>query len=455
MTKNIYVTDANGDIIGTTYPKRAKGLVKNGRACFAGSDTIRMSASVDPSESMNISEEKSMIYMTFKGDEWLRRDVDITFMSNVIDGSVCEALMLGSWNAGEKIAQSRNFMLTPNTDYRFVFWLNGGENESGNETCEFKVAFFSDWENCNVYKLNRGFIRPLLHQKGWELYELPFKTPNVEGDVSVTFAFVADRAPMAVLPALEPSAYADLKDEPDEFEDLRPQRHNIVFKDGWPSITQYGGDKYSTEAIRKKVNSQFAHATAPGESIPSGPPEWVFDKSKSPFDSGNWPFGPKNNPFKGKFPKNPYAPRHDRDEEATNPWDEIETLSDEIEDSLDEIENRLDDAEEMVEDAEDMLEDFTDEDDFDEERFKDEVDLINNELNELENEIAYITGDIKAVYKKLTSSTKFIGRGDPQMAREYLNLLRSDIKKLDGRVYDLESRAEDVSENVSELSDSQ
>ena len=105
MTKNIIVTDANGDIIGTTYPKRAKGLVKNGRACFAGSNTIRMSASDVSSETNNISEEKSMIYITFKGDEWLRRDVDISYMSNVLDGSVTEALMLGSWNNARTVAQ--------------------------------------------------------------------------------------------------------------------------------------------------------------------------------------------------------------------------------------------------------------------------------------------------------------------------------------------------------------
>lgn len=29
MTKNIRVTDENGKLIGYTYPKRVKGLVKN------------------------------------------------------------------------------------------------------------------------------------------------------------------------------------------------------------------------------------------------------------------------------------------------------------------------------------------------------------------------------------------------------------------------------------------
>ena len=40
MTKNILVTDERGNIVGTTYPKRARGLVKSGRAEFVDGSTI-------------------------------------------------------------------------------------------------------------------------------------------------------------------------------------------------------------------------------------------------------------------------------------------------------------------------------------------------------------------------------------------------------------------------------
>jgi hypothetical protein len=40
ITKNIRVTDANGVIIGATYLKRAKGLVKHGRARFTDEHTL-------------------------------------------------------------------------------------------------------------------------------------------------------------------------------------------------------------------------------------------------------------------------------------------------------------------------------------------------------------------------------------------------------------------------------
>ncbi|MBO4338030.1 MAG: hypothetical protein J5842_08145 [Lachnospiraceae bacterium] len=46
MTKNIIVTDLNGNITGTTYPKRAKGLIKSGRAIEVDEQTIQLVSSV-------------------------------------------------------------------------------------------------------------------------------------------------------------------------------------------------------------------------------------------------------------------------------------------------------------------------------------------------------------------------------------------------------------------------
>lgn len=40
MEKNVTVVDEQGNIIGTTYPKRAKGLVKKGRARYVGDNAI-------------------------------------------------------------------------------------------------------------------------------------------------------------------------------------------------------------------------------------------------------------------------------------------------------------------------------------------------------------------------------------------------------------------------------
>lgn len=44
MTKNITVVDENGITVGSTYPKRASGLVKKGRAHWINDDTVCLCA---------------------------------------------------------------------------------------------------------------------------------------------------------------------------------------------------------------------------------------------------------------------------------------------------------------------------------------------------------------------------------------------------------------------------
>jgi hypothetical protein len=63
MTKNVTVVDEQGNQHGATYPKRAKGLVKNGRARFVDENTICLACppneileDTEMSENININE---------------------------------------------------------------------------------------------------------------------------------------------------------------------------------------------------------------------------------------------------------------------------------------------------------------------------------------------------------------------------------------------------------------
>lgn len=58
MTKNIAVIDEQGNRYEATYPKRAKGLVKNGRARFVDESTICLACPPNQSEDKKMSEEK-------------------------------------------------------------------------------------------------------------------------------------------------------------------------------------------------------------------------------------------------------------------------------------------------------------------------------------------------------------------------------------------------------------
>ena len=309
MTKNVTVTDAQGNIIGTTYPKRASGLIKNGRAIFVDDCTIRLSGKPEPSDTYNTSEVNQMNYIFFNPRNWsfdqMQNNNQHSFgygrnngfsqsfpaersFINDFDGSLIESLMFGDWNTSYARAVSKELSLLPDTDYCFVFWLNGGENDKNSEVCRLQISFGGNWDDCYTYKLNRNYIKPVLHKDGWELYSIPFRTPvayastgfgtvatgsvasvatqsgnnDTAPTVAVYLAFVAGNAPMALKPAKELEAYANWEDAPDEFASERPQRHNLVFADGWPSISQYGGDKYSTEALRAKKARRMAESSA-------------------------------------------------------------------------------------------------------------------------------------------------------------------------------------------------
>ena len=297
MTKNVTVTDAQGNIIGTTDPKRASGLVKNGRALFVDDCTIRLSEKTEPSDTDNTSEVNQMNYIFFNPRNWSFEQTQYNNQNSFVfsrtytmgqsagyaqpvraersfitdfDGGLVESLMFGHWDAPAVNAVSNEMSLTPNTEYRFVFWLNGGENDKSSEICQLRIIFSGNRENCYTYNLNRNYIKPLLHKDGWELYSIPFLTPEASSamqgslestpTVATRLAFVGGNAPMAVKPAKEPEFYADWEDAPDEFASQRPQRHNLVFEDGWPSISQYGGGQYSTEVLRAKKDAEARQA---------------------------------------------------------------------------------------------------------------------------------------------------------------------------------------------------
>ncbi len=313
MTKNVTVTDAQGNIIGTTYPKRASGLIKNGRAIFVDDCTIRLSGKPEPSDTYNTSEVNQMNYIFFNPRNWsfdqAQNNNQNSFgygrnggfshsipaersFINDFDGGLVESLLFGDWNTSYVRAVSKELSLLPDTDYCFVFWLNGGENDSGSEICQLQIAFGGSWEECYTYKLNRNYIKPVLHKDGWELYSIPFRTPiayssavattnnnDTTPTIATNLAFVVGVAPMAVKPAKELAFYADWEDSPDEFASERPQRHNLVFADGWPSINQYGGDRYSTEAIRAKKAPRMRNVP-PIPNIPSMPSN-TADRSNS------------------------------------------------------------------------------------------------------------------------------------------------------------------------------
>ncbi|MDE6728988.1 MAG: hypothetical protein K2J80_13795 [Oscillospiraceae bacterium] len=210
-------------------------------------------------------EKQSYNVLYFNAREWsfnkaCEDNVGSRSFMNGPDGKLAEAFTIGNWDWDWTEIRTKQLVLAKNTQYLFTFWLNGGENDKGDEVCRLEVIFNSDYESRYTYNLNRSFIRPVKRLNGWELYEIPFIT----GDNEYTeLRFVAQRAYMTVMAAKDKSAYDELSDTVDEFEDIRPQRHNIVFNDGWPTNTWY-----ATKALRAKKEAEQNEAD--GGTAPSG-----------------------------------------------------------------------------------------------------------------------------------------------------------------------------------------
>ena len=299
MTKNtsnaekltVTVLSQDGKPAGLTYPRRAAGLVKKGRARFVNDNTIRLNSVSDALNTEDIkmdnnintlnenkafaqNEQQPVNRLFFNAREWsfnkdCKNNVGSRSFMQGPDGIISEAFTIGDWGYNWTEIITKSLILPKHTLHTFTFWLNGGENDNNNEVCRLEIVFNNDWENRYTYNLNRSFIKPLKKCRGWELYEIPFIT----GDNEYTqLRFVAQRAYMTVLNAKPASEYADLPEILDEFEGERPQRHNIVFDDGFPTNTWYSTKALREKKIKRQLSGQDWENKILSNQVPTPPP---------------------------------------------------------------------------------------------------------------------------------------------------------------------------------------
>ena len=315
MTKNkasadrqtIRVLSPDGQAAGSTYPKRAGGLVKKGRACYVNDFTIRLNMSDaalnsevikmdNRNHNIETGREQSgdkRIKLYFDARSWrfnkdCKKVGERSFMQGPL-GELVEAYMIGNWSHDWTEIVSETLLLPKYADCSFTFWLNGGENDRNDEVCRFEVVLNNDYDQRYTYNLNRNYIRPLKKLNGWELYEIPFHTRDNE---YTQLRFVAQRAYMTVTAAQDASTYAHLADTPDPFEDERPQRHNLIFADGFPKNSWYSTEQLSAKRReREQKQKSFENAgKTEFNQIPPLPP--VFGAAAGTFPAQALPAFP-------------------------------------------------------------------------------------------------------------------------------------------------------------------
>ncbi|MBD5140166.1 MAG: hypothetical protein HDT25_01935 [Ruminococcus sp.] len=226
IAKNVIVTDEFDNQIGLTHPKRARGLIKNGRAEYVSDDRIRLLKGAHAPSANNDTEDFKMSNVInfnageFKFDQncqsW-NGDPAVHAGSRMFisdfSGENVQVFEIGDWNwTWSQIKCEKQ--LEPNTGYVFRFAVQGGVNNTGDGQSRFIIMQGKDWDNSLEYPLERSRFKPTLSKKSKDgflrVYEIPF---NSGESGNVTFIFNALHFVETIMPAKELEAYAELEDQ--------------------------------------------------------------------------------------------------------------------------------------------------------------------------------------------------------------------------------------------------
>lgn len=178
-------------------------------------------------------------------------------------GRTVDAWQLGdfgsNWTAIVSCIPMEAGWLEAGLQYRFCFWLNGGENSRGDETCTLEI-FGDEWENRLQFRLNRNHTKPLLEKNHWLLFAVPFTAP--EAAEALHFRFVAAGAVCTItgIPDMDMAACEALTSDPPDTE--HTVRHNLAVPHGWEDEKYISAEKLIKKKLPAKKIAAAAAVTA-------------------------------------------------------------------------------------------------------------------------------------------------------------------------------------------------
>jgi hypothetical protein len=215
MTKNIIVTDENGKVIGTTYPKRAAGLVKNGRAEYVSDCEIRLISAHAPTAEIKTEEQQMSKIIEFDArkfafDKSCRSNSGLrTFMT--LSLGTAEVWEIGDHDRHRSQIISR-MKLQKFTDYTFRFAMVGGHNENGDEVSLVNIFPENRWDDRLTFALDKNRYEPVISKRDktglLRVFELPFNSGSTEDWCIV---ITQEKAPAKFTAPLPIEAYAGLE----------------------------------------------------------------------------------------------------------------------------------------------------------------------------------------------------------------------------------------------------
>lgn len=142
MTKNIIVVDAHGKKYGTTYLKRAKGLVKQSRARFLAQNMLCLACPPDQNLEDNIMSEQTMENRTLEQEE-MQNSSSETAETNMVSDDAAAAGRYSMEYCLEQIAK-----IGGQTDYLDQVISELRQMDDGSSAGQIKAMALSDVIKC-------------------------------------------------------------------------------------------------------------------------------------------------------------------------------------------------------------------------------------------------------------------------------------------------------------------
>ena len=244
IEKNIIVSDAFGRQIGSTYPKRAKGLLQNGRAEYVSDREIRLKNTHVPAVYNHTEDKKMSKVIDFNARDF---EFEASCKSNVgFRGFVTtpsgneEVWEIGDWGWNWTQIATVLTGLQPNTDYVFRFAMTLGHNDDNREESLVHILraipdadpedprseddldrLYEEedraqaWKERYTYCIRQSRFQPVISKRDTEqdtmvrVFELPFRTDTY---TDWKIIFVSQHAIARFFTAKDNASYEGLAD---------------------------------------------------------------------------------------------------------------------------------------------------------------------------------------------------------------------------------------------------
>lgn len=266
MAKNIIVTDKDDNEIGLTYPKRARGLVKHGRAELVADCKIRLlynnadySAPINTEENI-MSNVINFNTREFKFDKTCAGNVGFRAFVTTSFGNT-EVYEIGDWgwNWSQIYCEKK---LEKNTDYVFRFAMTGGYNDTYDAVSLAEIYALDGyenqtdaWENRFSYALQKSRFEPVVSKRDKKngllrVFEIPFNSGESE---NWRFVLIAQHAVASFFAPRDISEYDNLEDL--TYEQWRAEREQKKPQQVCNAQSSWERSEYTDQQFAMLLNS--------------------------------------------------------------------------------------------------------------------------------------------------------------------------------------------------------